>query len=209
MKKVLYYLPSIIFNAVEVLLIALIGTQLKTPIILVIIIFAIFAIGRINFGSSMHYKDWKKCMLWSSLVFASFFLLSRANILICLALTTFASYILTSAGNVKGKRLLLPPGRKVEEKKTKGDITDIFMWSKISKYVDIDEFIKYNLYDDKLIEFQNKIKVQNNLDYLIFKYRFIENMTFEEMSEKLDMPTPRISEKIDKIAFAIRLYCGI
>ena len=75
--------------------------------------------------------------------------------------------------------------------------------------VDIEEFVKYHSYDDKLLEFEEKMKKQDNLDYLIFKYRFKENLTFEEISKRLDIATQRIYERIDKIAFAMRLYCGI
>lgn len=186
--KILLYLPSIIFNVVEVIVIALIGMLLNLRIELMIIILVLFAIIRMSLGGAMHYKDWYKCMVWSALVFLSLFVVAKANILICILMTIFCACVLTQRGN----------------------ISDIFMWKgKNTKYSDIDDYIKYHLLDDKLIDFENKIKEQDKLDYLIYKYRFKDNLTFTEITEKLDMANPRIVEKLDKIAFAIRLYCGI
>ncbi len=187
-EKILLYLPSIIFNVAEVIVIALIGTLLQLPLQTLVMIFILFAIIRTSLGGSMHYKDWYKCMIWSALVFLSLFVLAKANLIICILMTIFCACILTKRGN----------------------ISDIFMWKgKATKYADVDEYIKYHLLDDKLIEFEKKIQEQDKLDYLIYKYRFKDNLTFEQISDKLDIGTPRVSEKIEKIAFAIRLYCGI
>ena len=187
-EKILLYLPSIVFNVVELGVIALIGTLLKLPIETMIMIFIIFAIIRTSLGGAMHYKDWYRCMIWSALVFLSLFVLAKANLIICILMTIFCACILTKRGN----------------------IADIFMWKgRNTKYADVDEYIKYNLLDDKLIEFEKKIQEQDKLDYLIYKYRFKDNLTFEQIADKLDIGTPRVSEKIEKIAFAIRLYCGI
>lgn len=187
MEKIKLYLPSIIFNIAEVLIIVLIGILLELPLAHITLIFVVFAIIRMSLKGSMHYKDWYKCLVWSTLVFLSLFVVAKAGMVVSLIMTIFCAYILT----------------------TKGNINDIFLWNKVSKYSDIDEYIKYNAYEDKLLEFENKIKEQNNLDYLIYKYRFKENLTFEEISTKLDIHTSRISEKIERIAFALRLYCGI
>lgn len=188
MKKILLYLPSVIFNVAEVSIIALIGTLLDLPINEMIVIFLLFAIMRMSLGGAMHYKDWYRCMVWSTLVFLSLFVLARADLIICILSTIFCAYVLTTRGNIR----------------------DIFMWKgKNSKYNDIDEFVKYNSLDTRLIEFENKIKEQDNLDYLIYKYRFKDKLTFEDISEKLDIQTNRITEKLDRLAFALRLYCGI
>ena len=187
-EKILLYLPSIIFNIAEIVVIALIGTLLQLNMQTMIMIFVLFAIIRTSLGGAMHYKAWYKCLIWSALVFLSLFVLAKANIIICILMTIFSACILTKKGN----------------------ITDIFMWKgKSTKYADVDEYIKYHLLDDKLIELEKKIQEQDKLDYLIYKYRFKDNLTFEEISAKLDIGTPRVSEKIEKIAFAIRLYCGI
>ena len=46
--------------------------------------------------------------------------------------------------------------------------------------------------------------------FLIYKYRFIEKLSFSQISEKLNgMENVRIVEKLDQIALAIRISCGI
>lgn len=88
--------------------------------------------------------------------------------------------------------------------------SDILWWKgRSSNYADIDEFIKFNEFDDKLIEFENKLKEKDNILYLLYKYRFKENYTFNEIYEKTGLENPRIAEKLDKIAFSLRIYCGI
>lgn len=188
MSKLLEYLPSLIFNLAESVLIVLIGVLLGLELKFIALVLVLFAMTRMKLGKAIHYKDWYKCLIWSTLVFLSLFVVAKADILICIIMTIFCAYILTNKGN----------------------INDVFMWKgKNTKYADIDEFIKYQALDDKLIEFEKKIKEQDNLDYLIYKYRFKENLTFEEIGDRLDIPTNRITEKLDRITFALRLYCGI
>ncbi len=137
MKKILLYLPSIIFNIAEVGIIVLIGTLLDLPIKEMILVFVLFAMLRMSLGGAMHYKDWYRCMIWSSLIFLFLFVLAKADIILCILSTIFCAYVLTNKGNIR----------------------DIFMWKgKSSKYNDIDDFIKYHSLDTKLIEFENKIK---------------------------------------------------
>lgn len=84
------------------------------------------------------------------------------------------------------------------------------MWKgKNSKYQDIDDYIKYNSMSDDLMNFEKKLKENDNLLYLLYKYRFKENYTFAQIAEKTELDNPRIAEKIDKIAFSLRIYCGI
>lgn len=67
------------------------------------------------------------------------------------------------------------------------------------------KYIKHHPLDNAIYEFEKKLERQDNLAYLIYKYRFKDNLTFNEIEERLDMPTPRISEMIDKIVFAMRI----
>ena len=88
----------------------------------------------------------------------------------------------------------------------------MYLWNnhnEPSKYQDVMEFVKYNEFNDGLIDFEKKLSDKNALEYLVYKYRFKENKTFSEISELLDLENPRIVEILDKIAFALRLYCKI
>ena len=188
MKKLIYYLPSIIFNIAEVLVIFLAGKLLGLRLEAMLVIFGIFVTIRISLGGAMHYKSPYKCAVWSLLMFLSLFVLTNAGLSISIIMSMFCAYILT----------------------TKGDIQDGLMWKgKETKYSDIEEYIKYNSMETKFIEYEEKLKNQDNLTYLIYKYRFKDKMTFAEISNRLDLENPRIVEKLEQIAFSFRIYFGI
>ena len=190
MEKFRKILPSLIFNIAETIIIALMGILLKLPINYIILVMLTFMIARGLFGKSLHFKAWYRCLVWSALIMLSLFVLLKVDLVVSITFAIFAAFIMTGKSN----------------------IYDMYLWKNYdepSKYQDIIDYIKYNELDDKLLEFESKIKRRNNLEYLIYKYRFKDGKTFNEMSELLDMDNPRIVEQLDKIAFAIRLYCGI
>ena len=188
MEKPKVNFPSIIFNVAEVLVIFLIGILLKLKLEVIILIVVTFSILKMSLRKSIHYKSPYRCFIWSALMFLMLFQVAKAGIVVSLIMTVFCAYVMT----------------------TRADLSDMFQWKgKSTKYDDVDNFIKYNSMNDELIEFENKLKKKDNLSYLIYKYRFIDHLTFSEMSERLDLDNPRIAEKIDNIAFAIRLHCGI
>ena len=136
----------------------------------------------------MHYKKWYHCLVWTSLVFLSLFVVLKFEIKLSVIMSLIMAFILSSKGNIE----------------------DMFMWKgKNTNYADIEEYIKYNEYDTRLIEFENKLKEQPGIEYLLYKYRFKQGLSYSQISEKLDIETPRIAEKLEKIAFAIRIYCKI
>ena len=188
MEKLKYYLPSIIFNLAEVSVIILAGKLLGLKLEIMLIILSLFCIIRISLGGAMHYKSPYKCAVWSLLVFLSLFVLTNVGWLVSVIMAIFCAFVLT----------------------TKGDIKDGLMWKgKETKYADIEEYIKYNSMETKLIEYENKLKDKDNLTYLIYKYRFKDKMTFAEISERLDLENPRIVEKLEQIAFSFRIFFGI
>lgn len=181
---------SIIFNIAETVLILLIGKLLNLPINYIIATMVSFMMSRGFFGETFHFKTWYRCLIWSMLIMLSLFVLLKVDLIISLTFAVFAAFVMTGKANAE----------------------DMYLWKnndEPSKYADIINYIKYNELDDKLLEFEHKIQERNKLEYLVYKYRFKENKTFNEMSELLDIDTPRIVEYLDKIAFAMRLYCGI
>ena len=182
-------LKSLIFNVAETLLICLIGKALDLPIAHIILVLLTFMISRGCFGKTLHFKTWYRCLVWSTLVMLSLFLFLKIDLTLSVIFAIFSAFIMTGKSN----------------------INDLYLWNnnnEPSKYQDVMEYIKYNEFDDTLLEFEKKLK-ERNPEYLIYKYRFKENKTFAEISELLDMDTPRIVEYLDKIAFAIRIYCKI
>ena len=181
---------SIIFNIAETALILLSGLALKLDINYIVMIMLVFMISRGFFGKSLHFKTWYRCLIWSLLILFSIFIVLKVDLVISILFSIFSAFIMTGRSNIE----------------------DMYLWNnheEPSKYQDIIEYIKYNELDNKLMEFEEKIKSRDNLDYLIYKYRFKDRKTFGEMSEILDMDGPRIVERLERIAFAMRLYCGI
>lgn len=188
MKNLMLKLPSIIFNLAELGVIILAGFLLQLKLEIMLIIIGIFVMIRVSIGGAMHYKSPYRCAIWSLLIFLSLFVLTNVGFGVSIIMAIFCAFILT----------------------TKGNIDDAFMWKgKNTKYNDIEEYIKYNSMETKLIEYENKLKDKDNLTYLIYKYRFKDKMTFAEISERLDLENPRIVEKLEQIAFSFRIYFGI
>ncbi len=178
----------ILFNIVEMIVVYLTGRLLNLPNEAIFTIMLLFIIVRMTLGRPLHYKSPYKCFIMTLLVFLSMFVIFHVNLYVSILFTIFDAFLLTGRGN----------------------IDDMFMWcGKTSKYQDIIEFVKFNAFDEKLIKFENALKEQDNLSYLIYKYRFKDNLTFEQISERLDLDNPRISEIQDNVAFAFRITMQI
>ena len=183
-------LSSLVFNIAETVLIFLIGKALYLPINYIIIIMLTFMISRGCFGKALHFKTWYRCLIWSTLIMLSIFVLLKVDLVISILFAIFSAFIMTGKSNIK----------------------DMYLWNTDgtpSKYADVAEYVKYNRFDDRLIEFEKKLEQLDGVEYLVYKYRFKDGKTFSEISELLDMDNPRIVEKLDKVAFAIRIYCKI
>ena len=150
----------------------------------------IFCTTRGCLGKALHFKTWYRCLVWSCLILLSLFMILKIDLKISILFTIFSAFIMTGKSN----------------------INDMYLWKpkNESKYVDIEEYIKYNITNSKLIEFEENLKKRDNLLYLVYKYRFKDNLSFSQISEKLNgIENVRIVEKLDQIALAIRIHCGI
>ena len=187
MKKILYYLPSIIFNVAETLVIILVGLSLNVNIFDIILILLIFAITRVLTKSAIHYKSWKLCLLWSSLQLFSLFLTVKINLAIGIASTIFAGIILSGKGN----------------------ISDIFMWGGNKLNTEVFNWVKFNQNNEKLIKYENNLKETDKQKYFIFRYRFREFKSYNQIADLMDMDVQRISDEIKImshfIEYSIRL----
>jgi len=163
------------------------------------IILLVFFISRFTIGKQGHYKiveyfdnGWKRCFFWTTSLILSLSLVSKLGLLVGILFTIFTVFIISGRANIND--MTLGYKRKKEE----------------GKYYDIEEYIKYNMVNTKLIEFEENLKRKDDLLFLIYKYRFKDQMTFAKISEKLNnMENARIVEKLDQIALAMRIHCGI
>ena len=181
-------LPSIIFNIAETLLLIGMAWLLKVGLVNTLIIFFVFEISRFIFKFPKHYKEWQKCLIWTLLIFTSLFIVSRVDITVGVLNTIFCAYILSEKSNIK----------------------DLYMWNgKKTQYQDIIDYIKYNALSDKVLEFEKRIQDQDMLSYMIYKYRFKDQLSFQEISKKLEIETQRITEVQEKVAFSFRTFIGL
>ena len=181
---------SLIFNIAETILIFLVGRLLGLPTNFILIVMLTFITTRGCLGKALHFKTWYRCLVWSALILLSLFMILKIDLKLSILFTIFSAFIMTGKSN----------------------INDMYLWKgkNESKYSDIEEYIKYNMTNSKLIEFEDNLKKRDDLLYLIYKYRFKENLSFSQISEKLNgMENVRIVEKLDQIALAIRIHCGI
>lgn len=187
MKRMLYYLPSIIFNVIEFLVIILIGVLLGLEIIDIIIIILLFAIVRMITKSAIHYKNWKLCLFWSTLQMLSLFLVYKTNTIISIIAIIFAGIVLSGSGDIK----------------------DIFMWGGNNLNNIVFDWVKFNQNNEKLNKYELLLKETDKQKYFIFKYRFREFKSFSQIASLMDMSTQRISEEIKVmshfIEYSIRL----
>ena len=187
-KKILYYLPSIIFNVAETLAIILIGVLLlKLDILDVIVIILVFAIIRMLTRSAMHYKSWKLCLIWSCMQISFLFLTAKVSFAIGITSTIFAAIILSDKGN----------------------ISDMFMWGGNTLNNEVFNWVKFNQNNEKLIKYENDLDKTDRRKYFIFRYRFREFRSYNEIAKLMGLPTQRISDELNTmshfIEYSIRL----
>jgi len=184
------FISSLIFNIAETILIFLVGKLLNLPTNFIIVVMLTFMISRGLFGNALHFKTWYRCLIWSTLILLSLFMILKIDFKISILFTIFSAFIMTGKSNIQ----------------------DMYLWklNNESKYKDIDEYVKYNLMNKNLLDFEENLKRRDDILYLVYKYRFRENLSLIKISEKLNnMENARIVEKLDQIALAIRINCGI
>ena len=126
-----------------------------------------------------HYKAWQQCLIWTLVLFTSLFVVARVDITVGALTTIFAAYILSG----------------------KADIKDTYMWKngKPSKYQKLYDYIKYNGLNSDLLDMEANLMRYDTQMYMIYKRKFRENKSFEEIREEFDLENPRINEILDKV----------
>jgi hypothetical protein len=179
MNKKYYNLPSIVFNIIETLLLVWMAFYLKIGLAKTLTIFFTFQISRFYFKFPKHYKDWKKCLIWTLLIFTSMFVVVKINIFVGCLNTIFCAYILSG----------------------KADINDMYMWKpqNTSVHQPLIDYLKYNAICDDYLRAEELLKQKvDSKTYLIYKRKFIDGYSYERICEEFDMSNPRVKECLDK-----------
>ena len=197
-KKIEFVLATII-EVLEFVCMSLIGHfAFKISVDNILIVLLTFFICRFAIGSPGHYKivtyfdgGWRRCVLWTSSLIISLFLVTKLSVAVSMLFTVFTVFIISGKANIEDIQLGFKPKNAP------------------SKYADIEEYVKFNEYNEKLINYESKLKSQDNQLYLLYKYRFKDGLTFQMISERLDIDKNRITEKLDAIALSIRILKDI
>lgn len=186
MNKLLYYLPTIIFNGIEFVLLLILGMLIAVPWHQAVSILIVFMLVRNLLGLSKHYKNPITCLIWSLLVFGLLFVIIKINYILAIVLIIF--YAMAQTGRV--------------------DVRDTYMW-KGSTYKYLEMFIQNKRGSSALNVFEDKLEEINPRIYNVYKYRFIKGYSYDTISEILKMDKRRISEIMKALELTIRMYFDV
>lgn len=162
MDKLKKILPTLIFNIVETLIIFMCGIALNLEIKYVLVIMLTFMISRGFFGKALHFKTWYRCLIWSTFIMLSLFVLLKVDLILSILFAIFSAFIMTGKSNIK----------------------DMYMWTgKISKYDALKDFVAISPNHPILLEHEEYWRRNYPIRYEIFKMYFRENKTYQEIAD--------------------------
>ena len=162
MDKLKKILPTLIFNIVETLIIFMCGIALNLEIKYVLVIMLTFMISRGFFGKALHFKTWYRCLIWSTFIMLSLFVLLKVDLILSILFAIFSAFIITGKSNIK----------------------DMYMWTgKISKYDALKDFVAISPNHPILLEHEEYWRRNYPIRYEIFKMYFRENKTYQEIAD--------------------------
>ena len=161
MDKLKKILPTLIFNVVETLVIFMCGIALNLEIKYVLTIMLTFMISRGFFGKALHFKTWYRCLIWSTFIMLSLFVLLKVDLILSILFAIFSAFIMTGKSNIK----------------------DMYMWTgKVSKYDALKDFVAISPNHPILLEHEAYWRKNYPVRYEIFKMYFRENKTYQEIA---------------------------
>lgn len=184
-----YYLPKVLFNIFEIIVILGAGILLGLNFEYILAIIIAFILNKIIFGESLHYKEWYLCIIWTILLFCSYYLLAKIDIKIAI-FSTISFVFFSKKTNIK-------------------DLNSLFFWGGNTLNNQVFDWVKFNQSNQKLLRYENDLKENDKQKFFIFKYRFREFKSYKEISELMDMDIQRISDELKVIShfieYSIRL----
>lgn len=174
MERLKRLLPTLIFNIVETLIIFLCGVALKLEIKYVLMIMLTFMLSRGLFGKALHFKTWYRCLIWSTFIMLSLFVLLKVDLVVSIMFAIFSAFIMTGKSNIR----------------------DMYMWTgKISKYEALKDFVAISPNHPMILEHEDYWRKNYPMRYEIFKMYFRENKTYQEIAEIKNFEDNTITKK--------------
>lgn len=162
MNKLKKSLPTLIFNIVETLIIFMCGLALNLEMKYILVIMLTFMISRGFFGKALHFKTWYRCLIWSTFIMLSLFVLLKVDLVVSIMFAIFSAFIMTGKSN----------------------ICDMYLWTgKVSKYDALKNFIAISPNHPILLEHEEYWRKNYPMRYEIFQLYFRENQTYEYIAK--------------------------
>ena len=83
------------------------------------------------------------------------------------------------------------------------------MWGGNALNNEVFNWVKFNQNNEKLIKYENDLDKTDKRKYFIFRYRFREFRSYNEIAKLMGLPTQRISDELNTmshfIEYSIRL----
>lgn len=174
MNKLKKSLPTLIFNIVETLIIFMCGLALNLEMKYILVIMLTFMISRGFFGKALHFKTWYRCLIWSTFIMLSLFVLLKVDLVISILFAIFSAFIMTGKSN----------------------ICDMYLWTgKVSKYDALKNFIAISPNHPILLEHEEYWRKNYPMRYEIFQLYFRENQTYEYIAKLKDFDDNTITKR--------------
>lgn len=160
MSRRYWNVASILFNIIETIIIIFCAYKYEIGLKSTLIVFFCFQISKGLFKKQKHYKKWQDCLIWSTILVLSMFLVSKTDAIVGGLSAIFGAYIIS----------------------TKADIKDMYMWSgKASKYDPLRDFVGISPNNPIILDYENYWRVNYPLRYEIFRYFYRERKSYEEI----------------------------
>ena len=177
---------SVLFNLYPYSLIGLITCTIQVPWYLIV---------RGCFKEPIHALGLNKCCVVTIMFFILLFICSKAMLLMLdKPIAIIFTFTLTALCCFATSTL-------PNEKEEKGKLFFGYKKHNESKYEKLIEYIKFNGIDPVLIEAEKRLSEVDTQMYLLYKRKFREDKTFQEMVDEFDIDNPRIVEILDKAYF--------
>ena len=182
----LLMIANVVINISWVFLLGLFIDKSIRNTLIIIIIWSICLL----MGKAKHYSSPLKCFLMQVLFFSAIFISTYINIYIAVLFTIYTKYLLSGWADVD-----------IELENEKPNIEDITLWKSegFSVHQPLIDYLKYNAITDEYLEAEKLLESKvDKKTFLIYKRKFIDGNSYEQISEEFDISNPRIKECLDK-----------
>lgn len=197
LKKLLFDKPNNIYIlianvAINITWVFFLGLFINKSLKNTLIIIIVWSLC-LKMGKAKHYSSPLRCFLMQLFLFSSIFLSTYINIYVAVLFTVYSKFLFSGWADINEDEEII--GNE------KGSIRDFGFWKPTNESVHqlLIEYLKYNAITEEYLIAEKLLKEKvDTKTYLIYKRRFIDGHSYEQISQEFDIPNPRIKECLDK-----------